>query len=95
MDAATLDWLLPLAAGVGAVVLIMGIKRWYRSRPHRFKAADGRHYVWHPGYRFTDAEGRAVSDPERIEALTRDWDELHARTARQTAAIHSGRFLGD
>ena len=95
MDAATLDWVLPIAAGAMAVVLIMGIRRWYRSRPHRFEAADGRHYVWHPGDRFTDEGGAAVEDPERIEALSRDWDELHERTARQAAAIHGGRVLGD
>lgn len=95
MDAATMDWVLPLAAGAAAILLILGIKKWYRARPHRFAAADGRHYVWHPGYRFTDEEGRAVEDPERVAALTRDWDELHARTARETAAIQSGRFLGD
>ena len=95
MDEATLDWVLPIAAGAMAVALIMGIKRWYRSRPHRFKAADGLHYVWHPGYRFTDESGAAVEDEERVAALTRDWDELHERTARQSAAIHGGRFLGD
>ena len=95
MDAATLDWVLPIAAGVAAVALIMGIKRWYRSRPHRFEAADGRRYTWHPGYSFTDEEGRAIEDAEQVAALSRDWDELHARTARQTAAIQSGRFLGD
>lgn len=95
MDQTMLDWVLPLAAGAAALLLILGIKKWYRSRPHRFKAGDGTICIWHPGYRFTDADGQTVSDPERIAALTRDWDELHERTARQTAAIHSGRFLGD
>ena len=83
----------PILAGLAAVVLILGIKRWYASRPHRFKARDGQAFIWHPGYRFTDADGRPVEDEERIASLSEDWDELHARTARQTAAIQSTRFL--
>ncbi|HEX8642371.1 MAG TPA: hypothetical protein VF702_00485 [Allosphingosinicella sp.] len=94
MDATAFDWM-PIAAGVAAILLILGIKKWYKSRPHRFTASDGTKCTWHPGYRFSEADGRAVSDPERIAQLTRDWDELHARTARQTSAIHGGRFLGD
>jgi hypothetical protein len=89
-----MDWM-ALAAAAGAVVLILAIKRWYASRPHRFEGPDGRSWVWHPGYSFTDEEGRKVEDPETVAALSAAWDELHARTARQTAAIHSGRFLGD
>ena len=46
------------------------------------------------GRRFSDADGRAGDrrrDDRRVPAA---WDELHRRTARQTAAIQSGRFLG-
>ncbi|HEX9931248.1 MAG TPA: hypothetical protein VGB08_00215 [Allosphingosinicella sp.] len=88
-----MDWM-ALAAAAAAVVLILAIKRWYASRPHRFRASDGRRYVWHPGYSFTDEDGRAVEGEEAVAALSADWDELHARTARQTAAIHGGRFMG-
>jgi hypothetical protein len=94
MDATAFDWM-PIAAGAAAILLILGIKKWYKSRPHRFEAEDGLSYTWHPGYRFDGPDGKPVTDPERIAELTRDWDELHARTARQTAAIQSGRFLGD
>jgi hypothetical protein len=88
-----LDTLMPILAAIVAVAAILLIKRWYASRPHRFTASNGLVYTWHPGYRFTDAAGRAVVDAEAIAHLSRDWDEIHARTARQTAAIHGGRII--
>lgn len=88
-----LDTFLPILAAAAAVGLILLIKRWYASRPHRFTASNGLVYTWHPGYSFTDAAGQAVTDPEAIAHLSHDWDEIHARTANQTAAIHGGRLL--
>jgi hypothetical protein len=78
----------------GAVVaLILGIRYWYASRRHGFKASDGARFVWHPGGGFTDGEGAAVTDPARIQQLTQDWEAIAARTQRQTATIMKWRFL--
>jgi hypothetical protein len=86
------DWGPYLAAGV-AVVAILGIRKYYASRSHGFKAADGARYVWNPDDSFTDSAGAAVTDPGRIAALTHDWEELARRTERQTSAIMRFRFL--
>jgi len=86
------DWGPWLAAGA-AVVLIMAIRYWYGSRPHKFTAEDGAQYTWHPGDSFSDQRGAAVSDPARIAQLTHDWDELARRTERQTGAIMRWRFV--
>ncbi|HVQ09953.1 MAG TPA: hypothetical protein VMS43_16120 [Allosphingosinicella sp.] len=47
-----------------------------------------------PGGGFSDPDGRPVTDAETLAACQEAWDELHRRTARQSAAIQSWRLLG-
>lgn len=55
----------------------MIFRRWFKSRPHRFKDHDGNAHVWHPDRRFTDHSGRTVTDPRRIANLEKAWEEWH------------------
>ncbi len=86
------DWA-PWLAGGAAVVVILAIRYWYGSRPHKFTAEDGAKYTWQPGYSFSDQGGAAVTDPAKIAQLTHDWDERARRTERQTWAITRWRFI--
>jgi len=95
MSDSTVELVIIALSMLGTVAFILGIKKWYRSRPHRFTGYDGLSYTWHPGYRFTDAAGREVKSRDKIEELTLAWDGLHARTAMQVSAIHSVRTFID
>lgn len=95
MSGSSIELVLIALSMAGTVAFILGIKKWYRSRPHRFTGYDGLSYTWHPGYRFTDAAGRPVTAPETVEELTLAWDALHARTARQVAGMHAVRAIID
>lgn len=48
-----LDTLMPILAAAAAVGLILLIKRWHASRPHRFTAWNGLVCTGHPGCRLT------------------------------------------
>lgn len=73
-----LDWnAIGFIAAIVLPVVVAGMVfwRWFDSRPHRFKDFDGNEHIWHPGGRFTDLEGRTVTDPRRIETLRKAWDD--------------------
>ena len=79
---------------VAVLLFVWGARKLYYSKPRRFTGPDGRKWTGHPGDRFSDPDGRPVTDPDTIAACQAAWVELHERTARETAAIQGGRFLG-
>ena len=81
-------------SAVFVLLVVWGARKLYYSGPRRFTGPDGRKWTWHPGGTYSDPDGRPVTDPETIAACEEAWIALHERTANQTAAIHSGRFLG-
>ena len=81
---------------LAAVLLfVWGARRLYYSKPRRFTGHDGRKWTWNPDGSFADPDGRPVTEAETLAQCQADWEELHRRTARETAAIQSGRFFGD
>jgi len=80
---------------VFVLVFIWGARTFYYRKPRRFTGHDGRKWTWHPGGSYSDPQGRKVTDPAMIAKCEAAWAELHERTARETAAIQSGRLLGD
>lgn len=91
----TMDDILLYGGALAFVLLfVWGARKLYYSKPRRFAGPDGRKWTWHPDGSFSDPDGRPVTEAETIAACREAWDELHRRTARQTAAIQSGRFPG-
>lgn len=76
------------------LLFVWGARKIYYSKPRRFTGHDGRKWTWHPGGSFSDPDGRPVTDKKTIARCQQAWQELHDRTARQTAGIQSGRFFG-
>jgi hypothetical protein len=79
---------------IAVLLFVWGARKLYYAKPRRFTGPDGRKWTWHPGGRFSDPDGRRVSDAETIAACEAAWADLHRRTAEQTAAIQSGRIFG-
>lgn len=76
------------------LVFVWGARKFYYRKPRRFPGPDGRKWTWHPGGSFSDPAGRKVTDKKTLAACRAAWKEWHDRTARETGAIQSGRFLG-
>jgi YD repeat-containing protein len=91
----TMNDILLYGGSLALVLLVVwGARRYYYSKPRGFTGHDGRKWTWHPGGSFSDADGRPVTDAETAALCRQAWDELHRRTAQQTAAIQSIGFPG-
>ena len=92
MDGGTLEFILILA---GALVFVL-VMRWLIRRVAftymTFAVPlDGKEYKYNRR-RFTDPEGREVTDPATLERLREAWRQIELETAHDVARIQSDRF---
>jgi hypothetical protein len=78
---------------IGSLIFVLAMRWAIRKiafRTMRFDVqARGRTYVFHRE-RFTDAEGRVVSDPALLAELQEAWRAIELATANDVARINQG-----
>jgi hypothetical protein len=79
-----------IALLIGALVFVLAIRWVIRKIAFRYMRFDvparGKTYVFHRE-RFTDAEGRVVTDPALLAELQESWRAIELATANDVARI--------